>query len=322
LTGAELFAISRLFNFHFDPKNLEHAGYPESTLQWPTYGTNAAVWVGLFSIVFLAANMLPVRLFGQIEYVMGCIKMIMFVVLILLNVIISSQQPVPRPSHFWTYETPYSGASQNITLPDGHSVLTGGAGKLGAMWEAMTTAMFGMIGFETVSLTAAENKNLRKEETVKLSTRKIALRIILLYCLATFVVGLNVPFTDENIRDTSIIGVINGQNSAFVVATMLNHYRIWPHFINAFFVFSVISCGINTLYNASRVLHALASVEAAWPDWAPVQSIRSRLERTKGGVPVGAVIASWLLSFIAFSASDPGSTKVRCDILCQILRQR
>jgi yeast amino acid transporter len=257
-------------------------------------------------------NLLPVKTFGQVEYILGSIKMCFIVGMILLNVIISVKQPVRRPSSFWTYESPYGGASQNITLPDGHSVITGGGGRLGGMWEAMTTAIFGMIGFETVSLTAAENKDLRKEETIKLGTRKISLRIITLYTLATFVVGLNVPYTDENIRDDSVIGVAYGQNSAFIVSTMLNHFKIWPNFINGFFVLSAATCGINSLYNASRILHALASVQAAWPDWGPVQSLRSRLERTHSGVPYGAVVASWFFSFIAFSAkvNDQNSAKV------------
>jgi amino acid transporter len=185
----------------------------------------------------------------------------------------------------------------------------------------MTTAIFGMVGFETVSLTAAENKDLRKEETVKMGTRKISLRILTLYTLATFAVGLNVPYTNENIRDNSIIGVANGQNSAFIVSAMINHLRFWPHFINAFFVFSAVTCGINSLYNASRILHAIASVPRAWPDWPIVQSWRSRLERTKNGVPYTAVVVSWLFSFIAFSAkvNDPGSAKVSGPIVCSTI---
>ena len=46
----------------------------------------------------------------------------------------------------------------------------------------MDIIIFSMIGFDTTAITAAENKELHKTETVKLSARKISLRIILLYC--------------------------------------------------------------------------------------------------------------------------------------------
>jgi amino acid transporter len=181
--------------------------------------------------------------------------------------------------------------------------------------EAMTTAVFGLIGIETVAITAAENKDLRSEETVKIATRKICLRLILLYTLATFTVGLNVPYTYPTISDPAVISFGYGENSAFVVSAVLSRVRTWPLIINDFIIFSALSAGINGCYNASRTLHALAGDRDAWPDWAPVEALRARLERTHYGVPYVAVIVSWLFGWLAFLGSSHDSAVVSLSIL-------
>lgn len=74
--------------------------------------------------------------------------------MILLNTIIHAWNRAGK-GHFWTYNAPYSFAAQNITLADGQTVITGGVGQLAGMWEAMTTSILGLIGIETVAITAA-----------------------------------------------------------------------------------------------------------------------------------------------------------------------
>ena len=309
LIAAELVAITHIFQFRYPPEQLRIDGYPDATLEWMP-DVSPTVIVMIFLILLLLLNLLPVRHFGQLEYIFGITKMTFIILMIVLNTILHSWQRVNRGGLFWTYNAPYSPQSQNITLPNG-DVLGGFPGKLGGMWEAMTTCLFGMIGFETVAITAAENRNLRTEETIKLATRKISLRIITLYTLATFTVGLNVPYTYPLIQDKAVISFGFGENSAFVIATVLNHLRVWPYFINDFIIFSATTAGANGIYNASRTLHALASTQEAWPDWAPIQSLRRRLERTHYGVPHGAVILSWCFGFLGFLASKPNSQVVR-----------
>jgi len=186
----------------------------------------------------------------------------------------------------------------------------------------MTTAIFGLIGVETVAITAAENKDLRTEETVKIATRKICLRLIVLYTLATFTVGLNVPYTYELIKDNSVINFGYGENSAFVISTVLNRLPPLPLVINDFIIFSALTAGVNGCYNASRTLHAIASDRDAWPDWAPIQALRSRLERTSYGNPYVAVFVSWLFGWLAFIGATKNkeiTTKV-CGIFSLLVQ--
>ena len=81
--------------------------------------------------------------------------MLFVIMMIVLNTVLHSWQRVPGRGHFWTYNEPYGFAANNITLADGHTIVTGGVGQLAGMWEAMTTSIFGLIGIETVAITAA-----------------------------------------------------------------------------------------------------------------------------------------------------------------------
>lgn len=308
--AAEVTAVSQLFNFRFAPEYLRDIGYPESSLSW-SFGedTNPAIWAVLLLFIIIVFNLLPVRAYGEVEYVFGCCKIAFICLLIFLNVIINAHSvDSQNPPHFKYYNDPYGFQSRNFTV-HGHTI-TGGPGHLAGMWTAITTCVFGMAGFDAVAITAAESKDIEKDESVKLATRKISLRVILLYTLATFTAGLNVPYNDENLRVLASNSLPNGQHSIFIVAIVRAHLTGWPHFLNAFFIFSAISAGINALYMSSRLLHALASIPEAWPEWSVTQTIREKLQQTRYGVPLGTVFVSWLFGFLGFLAVKPSSQEV------------
>jgi amino acid transporter len=258
--------------------------------------------------------MLPVAIFGEVEYVFGCCKLIFIVGLILFNVIISARRGNP----FEYYNEPYSFESQNYTS-DGVT-FTGGAGHLAAVWSAMTTAIFSLTGFESVAITAPENLHLANDESIKIATRKTSLRVILLYSLAVFTVGLNVPYTDPSLQDFSINAIKSGEHSVFVIAAVRGHTIGWPKFFNGFFIFSATSCGISTLYIASRLLHALASIPDAWPTWTIAKNVRRMLSRTVSGVPMAAVFVSWLFGLLGFLVVQPSPAEVIPLYLILLLR--
>ncbi|KAI1425703.1 amino acid permease-domain-containing protein [Xylaria sp. FL1777] len=277
LIAAELVAITHIFQFKYPPELLTEAHYPDPNLEFQP----------------------------RVKYIFGLIKMLFIILMILLNVALQIQRPLGQEA-LWTYNDPYSFKSNNLTLPSGF-VATGGPAQLGAFWDSLNSCLFGLIGFETIAITAAENRDLRTEETVKIGTRKIALRIILLYSLATFTVGFNVPYTYPQIVDNKIISFGYGQNCVFVISPILNRLRGWPYFINDFIIFSATTAGGNGLYNASRTLHALAAIPEVWPEFAPVQTLRRRLQRTSYGVPHAAVLLSAAFGMIGFLAVNEDS---------------
>ncbi|KAF2744533.1 hypothetical protein M011DRAFT_470381 [Sporormia fimetaria CBS 119925] len=309
ILAAEVLAVAQMWKFRFDPQYLSDVGYPDKQLGWSTEGYSPAVWVFLFLILIGLVNLLPVRQYGQIEYVFGVLKILFISGLIVFNVVISAMQKVPHGNHFWTWNKPYGFSSDRFHVHPSHDpnsgvILSGAQGHFLALWTSVVSALFSFVGFETIAITAAENKDLEKHETIKLATKKLTLRITILYVLGTFVGGLNVPYNDPNLVDIQINSIRAGHNSIFVLAAVRNHLRHWPSFFNGFFVFSAATSGINSLYNSSRLLHALASIPEAWPLWA--QNFRRRLERTTSrGVPLGTVAASWCVGLIAFLAVKP-----------------
>jgi amino acid permease len=312
--ASEIMTVSQLWNFHFQDDYLQKVGYPETGVGWPTRNDSPAVWVFIFLIIIWIANLLPVRLYGELEYFLGSLKVTFIVGLIVMNMMISALQLVPHGDHFWTWNKPYSFAKNGFDLyVDSNnqptSVLTGDAGRFVALWTATTTVMFSLIGFETIALTGPENRDLEKYEAIKIASKKLAFRLTILYTLATFTVGLNVPYDDPYLAQAAWSSIHGGQNSAFVLACILNHVQGFPGFFNAVFIFSATTSGMNCLYNASRILHALASIPEAWPLWA--HGWRKRLERTTSrGVPMATVTVSWLAGLLAFLAVTDDASQV------------
>ncbi|KAF2016583.1 hypothetical protein BU24DRAFT_409674 [Aaosphaeria arxii CBS 175.79] len=307
ILSAEILAIAQLWKFRFDEEYLREVGYPDKQLGWSTENYSPAVWVFLFLITVGVINLLPVRQYGQLEYAFGVVKIFFISLLIVFNVVVSAMGK--HGNHFWTWNKPYGFSSDTFVVHPSHDadkgvVMTGDSGHFLALWTAITAALFSFVGFETVAVSAAENKDLEKHETIKLATRKLSMRITILYVLGTFVGGLNVPYNDPNLVNIQINSVRAGQNSIFVLAAVRNGLRGWPSIFNGFFIFSATTSGINALYNSSRLLHALASIPEAWPLW--LQNTRRRLERTTSrGVPLGTVTVSWLFGLMAFLAVKP-----------------
>lgn len=312
--SAEIMVVSQLFCFEFDPEYLKEVGYPKDELKWSTNGDSPAVWIFIFFIIIGLLNMLPVRQYAEIEYFFGTLKMVFISGLIFFNIILSALQPVAHDSHFWTWNKPWGFSSPGFPLAADENMkvsksIEGGAGTFVSLWTGITSVIFSLIGFETIAISGPENKDLEKYETIKIASKKLFVRITVLYTFATFAGGLNVPQDDRYLVEARFSSIRGGQNSLFVLAAVRNQLVGWPNFFNGFFIFSACASGINCLYNASRLLHALASIPEAWPLWA--QSWRRRLERTSSrGVPYATIFVSWMFGLLSFLAVSGSPSKV------------
>jgi len=146
LTATEVSAVASLFKFQVPLDYLREFSYPHETVQW-TFGlnTNGAIWVGMALVAILAINLLPVRVYGEIEYVCGCIKMIVIVGIILFNFILNVQNTHKNgTSPFQLYESPWGFFSRSTTTDPGARTytFTGDRGRLIGMWSAMNTIFF------------------------------------------------------------------------------------------------------------------------------------------------------------------------------------
>jgi amino acid transporter len=92
LTATEISALTSTFKFYYDPAYLQSVNYPLDKLQW-TFGLNTdpAVWVGLALLGILFVNLLPVRAYGEIEYVFGCLKITVITCIIMMQIILNAR---------------------------------------------------------------------------------------------------------------------------------------------------------------------------------------------------------------------------------------
>jgi amino acid transporter len=93
IIAAELLAVTQIMDFQFPTSYLKEQNYPDETLEWPVgQNTNSAVWVGLFLVVIGAINLLPVKIYGRLEYMFGCLKIIFITGLIMFNVVLNARK--------------------------------------------------------------------------------------------------------------------------------------------------------------------------------------------------------------------------------------
>jgi amino acid transporter len=140
--------------------------------------------------------------------------------------------------------------------------------------------------------TAAESKALSNSESMKMASRKISLRIVILYTMAMLTASFVVPYDHPFINGG---GQSVGSHSLFIIAVVEAGIPSAAHFFNAIFVFSAFTCAINSSYVASRVLHTLALQGQTGPDF-----ITSRLRRCHNGVPIRAVLVTCSLMLIGY----------------------
>ncbi|WP_426449361.1 amino acid permease [Paenibacillus sp. S-38] len=232
--------------------------------------TPSLPWSVLFLLLMIGLNLLAVKGYGESEYWFAMIKIITVVVFIAVGILmifgIWSNQPVGF-SNLGVGEGPFPG------------------GFLAVLGVFMA-AGFSFQGTELVGIAAGESENPR--ENVPRAIRTVFWRILLFYLLAIAVIGLLIPYTNENLADDSVM------MSPFTLIFEKAGLSIAASVMNAVILTSVLSAGNSGMYASTRMLWQLAK-EGKAPAWF------GRLNRH--GVPVPALMATAALGMLAFLSS-------------------
>lgn len=319
LAADQLVAFSNAIKFQYDDGR--------TFLNWKVgVDTDPAVWVSLGIVLVISFNMLPVRIYGELEYIFGCIKLTFICMLIVLMLIFSVM--TPRSNAYYTeapgtkyWNDPYSFFWSTYDVRDEagfvQRTIKGSIGAFLNMWTTIIGVIFSYTGMDIIAATASESKSLSDAESMKMAVRKLNMRVVTLYCLTILTASFAVP------RDHPFIngeGSSASSHSLFIIAAVEAGLPHLAHFFNAMFVFSAFSCAINTLYVASRVLHTMALLGYTGPEW-----ITKRLRATRTGVPVRAVLASGSLLLVGYvgRTGGPGVSlgelSGNCTVSCLIV---
>ncbi|PVF99046.1 hypothetical protein CPB86DRAFT_814189 [Serendipita vermifera] len=252
----------------------------------------ADAWRAIYIIIVVSANFLNVRRFGQFEFWLSTVKILVLVALILFGMGVDA-----GGSRLRNGETvsPSFGYWKSPHGPMGHAKLVGndhGVNMFLGFWASMVRVWFSYMGTEQLGAVVGEAKNPRVSvpKAVKRSYRLV----IILYVLGIYIVGLTCPSDRKSTFDTSSNAntlSLQGHVSPFkIVANELADKGL-GRAINAAIIVFAISGAISNLYTASRVLHGLALDKQA-----PALLAQVRL----GGIPLLAIVVGGSVCTFSF----------------------
>ncbi|KAL7409528.1 amino acid permease/ SLC12A domain-containing protein [Mrakia frigida] len=254
-----------------------------------------AAWIAPLFFLILVVNLLPIYVYGELEFWFSAMKITAIVGLIILGIVLNcGGGPAGDYIGFRYWKDP--GPFAQLEADDG-TIVAGSWGRFLAFWSVMVQAAFSFIGVEVVSITVGEAQNPRV--AFPKAIRRTFWRIIIFYVLGILVIGLLVPYNSERLLNS------NGNDasaSPFVIAIENAGIKALPSIINAVILIAAWSAGNSYLYAASRTLYSLA-IEGKLP----------RIFRycTSSGLPLYCIAVSGSFGFLAFlSLGNAGANSV------------
>jgi amino acid transporter len=256
---------------------------------WPN-NISSAVWITLLYVSIFALNCLPVRAYGEIEFVLGSIKLLTIVGLMLLMFIITlGGAPTHDRIGFRYWENP---GPMNTYLEDGS------LGRFLAFWKVFIQATFSYGGSEIVVVAAGESENPRKN--IPKAVKRVFWRIAIFYVGSVFLVGLCVSSKDNRLLNAIDAGAAGVGASPFVIAIENGGIQVLPSIINAVVLTSAFSAGNSFFYASTRILYSTA-----------LDGKAPRLLRfEKFGVPYACVAVTAALSLLVYLNVASSSAEV------------
>ncbi|KAL4813895.1 amino acid permease/ SLC12A domain-containing protein [Aspergillus spinulosporus] len=211
-----------------------------SVLQfWPaTDAIPLAAYITIFLTVMAVTNVFHVKVYGYIEYYMSFIKCAAVILMICFLFIMASGGIAATHGalvfSYWKHPGAFNNGIKGIA-------------------KSFVQAAFSFGGGEHIAVIAGEVASPRS--TIRKTVRPVFWRMFTFFVVNIWLVGMCIPYDDHDL--------INGSGtlgSPFVIA--LKRADVWglAHAINGFIFLSVISCGVTSVYVASRSLTALADL--------------------------------------------------------------
>jgi amino acid transporter len=205
-----------------------------------TPSVNVGVWITIFLLLVCAINFFGVKGYGEVEFVLGVIKVIAVIGFIILGVIIDCGG-VPTDTRG------YIGAKY---WHEPGSFRNGFKG----FCSVFVTASFAFGGTELVGLAAAEAANPRT--MIPKATKQVFWRISLFYVISLFILGLIVPSDNDDLSHASGGAT---RYSPFVLSFRLAGIKALPSIFNAIITISVISVANSCTFASTRTIQALCA---------------------------------------------------------------
>lgn len=243
------------------------------------------VWSASLLVVLLAVNLIGAKGYGEAEYWLSTFKISAVIIIIIVGCcmifgILGGQ--ATGTYNFTAGEAPFVGGIKGL-------------------FSVFLVAGFAFVGSEMFAITAGEVEN--AEKNIPKAVKSIIWRLIIFYIIATFVLGVVIPYNDPNLLNTSVDNVAM---SPFTILLTKSGIPLAAHLMNAVVLVAVLSFTNSGLFLTSRMLFALANSNKAPKLFA---------KTNKKGVPVAALLCSAMFGSLCFLSSFVGSGKIYLTLL-------
>ncbi|EPS36321.1 hypothetical protein H072_10185 [Dactylellina haptotyla CBS 200.50] len=209
---------------------------------------NPGVFIAVFLVVILAINYFGIKFFGEFEFWLSSIKVLVICGLILLSLILAlGGGPDHDRKGFRYWKDPGAFAPY---------LKKGSLGQFLGFWSTMVNAVFAYLGTELVGVTVGEAENPRK--TIPRAIKLTFYRILFFYVLSVLLLGMIIAYDDNELVKATKQSFNSAAASPFVAAIRVSGINVLPGFLNACILIFVFSASNSDLYIASRTIHGLA----------------------------------------------------------------
>jgi lysine-specific permease len=234
-------------------------------------------WSALFLGLLFALNVISVKGFGEAEFWMSFIKVIVVILFIICGVLIAFGVIGHR----------------RVGLQNWH--VAGGSfhGGILAIIGVFMVAGFSFQGTELIGVAAGESKE--PEKSIPSAIKKVFWRILLFYILSMAVIATLIPSNSPQLLTSNVL------TSPFTLVFSQIGIHAAAGIMNLVILIAVLSAGNSGMYASTRMLWYLAKKGHAPKIFSRVSS---------RGVPVWALVATTLVGTMAFLSSKFGSGSV------------
>jgi amino acid transporter len=250
---------------------------------WDQNDSHLAIYVTVLLLGMVLINVAGVKYFGEFEFWFAFLKIITVIGLIIMALVVDlggAPDHDRRGFRYWR-EQPFNSGFLDIVPPTKARFL--------GFWAVLTQAAFSYGGMEGLASICLEAHNPQK--TMRTAVRAIFYRIVLLYILSVWLVGMCISRSDPNLLQANEDSDGTAAQSPFVIVIHTSGIKTLDHIVNAVVLTSAFSSGNEFLYASSRALFMLSQQgQAPWFFGKLLQN----------GVPIWAILFNALFALLAY----------------------
>ncbi|KAG7897639.1 hypothetical protein KL905_005036 [Ogataea polymorpha] len=234
----------------------------------------------IFTFIVILVNIVDVGAYGEVEFWVTMIKLLLFIGCILFCLIATSGgNPLHKTTGFQYWRDPGPFVNYLTDKP---------VGKFLGVWRVLVNAGFGYQGSETIGLASGEVRNFRRLAPTIM--KSVAIRVLTFNVVSLFMVSLMVASNDSKLLNAVNSGAGNGAQSPFVIAVENAGVKVLPSIINGGILVAAFSAANTQIYIPSRT-YFYGAKYGFCPKWL--------VKTNKNGVPYYSVLFNGAFGLLA-----------------------